>query len=265
MVLWLNGGPGSSSLIGLLTENGQFRLNEYSLKNVTHGVPQLFYNQYGWTQLANIIYLESPKGVGFSYCEGGQSDCINTDESTAMDSYEFLLNFFLEFPEFLSNEFFIAGESYAGIYIPMLMDQIRKDLLQQPTVSPTTFPTRFPTLSPTNTPTESVSDVNYIETSIRCDFESNTPLILRTYLPRISLALLRLLDNLLVDRHHSIRMLWLNSQGLYTLKTRTSQIEISLQMRTINMTFNRGKNTIARMGNNRALHKNLHHSPRKLL
>lgn len=128
-MLWLNGGPGSSSLIGLLTENGQIVTNDDSLTNEVDGVPQVFLNPYSWSSLANVLYLESPKGVGFSYCEGAEtkSDCVNTDESTAQDAYEFLANFFAEFPEYKSNKFYITGESYAGIYIPMLIDVIDKD------------------------------------------------------------------------------------------------------------------------------------------
>mmetsp|Transcript_32036 Transcript_32036/g.54028 ORF Transcript_32036/g.54028 Transcript_32036/m.54028 type:complete len:358 (+) Transcript_32036:561-1634(+) len=79
-----------------------------------------------------MIYLESPKGVGFSYCEGAtkSSDCVNTDESTAQDAYEFLVNFFAAYPEYSKNKFYITGESYAGIYIPMLIQQIDADPLK---------------------------------------------------------------------------------------------------------------------------------------
>lgn len=131
VVLWLNGGPGSSSLIGLLTENGQVLTNDRSLTEPIDGVPQLFVNEWSWSKQANMIYLESPKGVGFSHCEGVEkaNDCINTDESTAQDAYEFLVNFFAAYPEYKENPFYITGESYAGIYIPMLMDQIRSDSL----------------------------------------------------------------------------------------------------------------------------------------
>ena len=89
-------------------------------------MPQVFYNPYSWTKNANMLYLESPKGVGFSYCEGVKtsSACVNTDESTALDAYEFLVNFFNLYPEFKTNRFLITGESYAGIYIPMLIDQV---------------------------------------------------------------------------------------------------------------------------------------------
>lgn len=123
--------PGSSSLIGLLTENGQLMTNDDSLTEKVDGVPQLFVNPYGWSNISNVIYLESPKGVGFSYCDNVKTsaDCINTDESTALDSYEFLVSFFESFPEYKSNQFFITGESYAGIYIPMLMERIDQDSL----------------------------------------------------------------------------------------------------------------------------------------
>ena len=85
-------------------------------------VPNLFYNPYSWNRLANVIFLESPKGVGFSYCDN--KNCVNTDESTAVDAYDALINFFKGFPEYARNDFFITGESYAGIYIPMLMEQV---------------------------------------------------------------------------------------------------------------------------------------------
>ena len=86
VVLWLNGGPGSSSLIGLLTENGQVVTNDDSLTDKVDGVPQVFLNPYSWSNVANVVYLETPKGVGFSYCEGvtKSADCVNTDESTAL-------------------------------------------------------------------------------------------------------------------------------------------------------------------------------------
>lgn len=129
VVLWLNGGPGSSSLIGLLTENGQVHTNDESLTEPINGIPQVFYNPYNWATTANMLYLESPKGVGFSYCEEAtsSSECVNTDESTAQDAYEFLVNFFNAYPEYKANKFYMTGESYAGIYIPMLMSQIDDD------------------------------------------------------------------------------------------------------------------------------------------
>jgi len=126
IILWLNGGPGSSSLIGLFTENGQIATNDNSLAN--SGTPQVFYNPYSWQKVASTIYLESPAGVGFSYClvsgTNTTTQCSNTDDSTASDAYDFLVNFFQSYPEYSKNDFYITGESYAGIYIPMLAEQV---------------------------------------------------------------------------------------------------------------------------------------------
>ena len=118
-------------MIGLLTENGQLVTNDNSLTDPIDGIPQLFVNEYAWTTQANVLYLESPKGVGFSYCEGvlSSAQCVNTDESTAQDAYEFLVNFYAAYPEYKNRKFYITGESYAGIYIPMLIDQIDQDVL----------------------------------------------------------------------------------------------------------------------------------------
>eukprot|EP00298_Acanthocystis_sp_HF-20_P002778 c13162_g1_i1.p1 GENE.c13162_g1_i1~~c13162_g1_i1.p1 ORF type:complete len:466 (-),score=161.56 c13162_g1_i1:115-1512(-) len=125
IVLWTNGGPGSSSLIGLLTENGQVNVNIDSLRNTTGKFPTLFYNPYSWTQNASVLYVEHPKGVGFSFCTDGPENCNNDDTTDAIDNHEFLVNFFAVYPEFSNNDFYITGESYAGVYIPMLIDQIR--------------------------------------------------------------------------------------------------------------------------------------------
>lgn len=62
VVLWLNGGPGASSLFGLFTELGQLVTNDDSLRNLIDGVPALQYNPYGWSQVANVLYIESPAG-----------------------------------------------------------------------------------------------------------------------------------------------------------------------------------------------------------
>ena len=109
VVLWLNGGPGSSSILGFLTELGPL------LMNATGG---LMHNPYSWTRVANIIALEAPVGVGYSYCANQMTDgsvCQNTDKYTASTSRAGLVDLFTrKFPELADNDFFITGESYAG-------------------------------------------------------------------------------------------------------------------------------------------------------
>ena len=118
VVLWLNGGPGSSSILGWLQEHGPL------LINATGG---LMRNPYAWTKQANVFVLESPAGVGFSYCaamlKGGA--CSNTDKSTAAAARAAVRDFFAtKFPELRANPFYITGESYAGVYIPTLTQEL---------------------------------------------------------------------------------------------------------------------------------------------
>ena len=115
VILWLNGGPGCSSLDGLLTENGPFRIGSNG-KTVT-------LDPNSWNTLANVLYLESPIDVGFSY-SARNGTFRNTDNTTAEINYHAIQDFFRKFPEFASNDFYITGESYAGIYIPTLAVQI---------------------------------------------------------------------------------------------------------------------------------------------
>ena len=113
-VLWLNGGPGSSSVLGWLQEIGPLLMNR------TGG---LMRNPWAWTRQANVFVLESPAGVGYSYCEAqrGGGSCSNTDNSTAATSLAALERFFFaKFPSLAANDFFVAGESYAGVYVPTL-------------------------------------------------------------------------------------------------------------------------------------------------
>ncbi|BAS84477.1 Os03g0386700, partial [Oryza sativa Japonica Group] len=117
LVLWLNGGPGCSSLgDGAMLEIGPFLVNG---DNRTLSI-----NRYAWNNVANMLFLESPAGVGFSY-SNTTSDYDNTgDTSTAADAYTFLTNWLERFPEYKGRDFFITGESYGGHYIPQLANAI---------------------------------------------------------------------------------------------------------------------------------------------
>ncbi|KAF7834047.1 serine carboxypeptidase-like 45 [Senna tora] len=111
LVLWLNGGPGCSSLgVGAFSENGPFRPNGQVL----------IQNEYSWNREANMLYLETPIGVGFSYAEGGSSYMTVNDEATARDNLLFLKLWFNKFPQYKQRDLFLTGESYAGHYVPQL-------------------------------------------------------------------------------------------------------------------------------------------------
>ncbi|MQL82927.1 hypothetical protein Taro_015394 [Colocasia esculenta] len=117
LVLWLNGGPGCSSFgNGAMLELGPFRVEKdgKSLKR----------NIYSWNSVANVLFLESPAGVGFSYSNTTTDYGLSGDRRTAEDSYTFLVNWLERFPQYKGRDFYIAGESYAGHYIPQLAYKI---------------------------------------------------------------------------------------------------------------------------------------------
>ncbi|XP_076957123.1 serine carboxypeptidase 1-like [Bidens hawaiensis] len=112
LVLWLNGGPGCSSMIGAMSELGPFRINSDG--------KTLFLNDYAWSNVANMLFLESPAGVGFSYSNTTSDYDHSGDKNTADDAYVFLVNWLERFPQYKTRDFYITGESYAGHYVPQL-------------------------------------------------------------------------------------------------------------------------------------------------
>ncbi|XP_029831901.2 lysosomal protective protein [Ixodes scapularis] len=117
VVLWMNGGPGCSSLLGLMTELGPFHMASDGLN--------LTMNPYSWNKVANVIFLEAPAGVGFSYDPSG--DYHTNDDQTADDNYLAVQQFFAKFPNLRDHDFYITGESYGGIYVPMLASRVLQD------------------------------------------------------------------------------------------------------------------------------------------
>ncbi|GLT93202.1 hypothetical protein SLE2022_110040 [Rubroshorea leprosula] len=80
----------------------------------------LYLNPYAWNKLANIISLESPAGVGFSYTNRTSDLYDSGDKRTAEDAYVFLVKWFKRFVQYKHRNFYFAGESYAGHYVPQL-------------------------------------------------------------------------------------------------------------------------------------------------
>ncbi|KAJ9176107.1 hypothetical protein P3X46_011454 [Hevea brasiliensis] len=124
VVLWLNGGPGCSSFDGFVYEHGPFNFEARKPKG---SLPILHLNPYSWSKVSTIIYLDSPAGVGFSYSKN-ETEYVTGDLKTAADTHSFLLKWFGLYPEFLSNPFYVAGESYAGVYVPTLTSEILKGI-----------------------------------------------------------------------------------------------------------------------------------------
>ncbi|HHF7348657.1 TPA: S10 family peptidase [Legionella feeleii] len=112
IVLWLNGGPGAASLYGFFMENGPYVVQKNG---------HLSKRRYSWTKQADYLVIDQPAGVGFSY--GNHSSYAN--EAEAMDQlYHALKLFFQRYPQFAAQPFYLAGESYAGKYLPQLAIRI---------------------------------------------------------------------------------------------------------------------------------------------
>ncbi|XP_041010659.1 serine carboxypeptidase-like 18 isoform X2 [Juglans microcarpa x Juglans regia] len=120
VVLWLTGGPGCSGLSGLLFEIGPLSIN---YANSSGNKPTLELNPYSWTKVANIIFLDSPVGTGFSYATTWEAYNVD-DISSAAQTYEFLRKWFLAHSMFLSNPLYIAGDSYSGIPVPIVVQEV---------------------------------------------------------------------------------------------------------------------------------------------
>lgn len=90
---------------------------------IESGTTSFYENPYSWNLETNVLYIEQPAGVGYSYCSGTR-DCTFTDDTNGQDNLEVILGWFEKYPEFKPNELYISGESYGGIYVPYMAWEI---------------------------------------------------------------------------------------------------------------------------------------------
>ncbi|KAF8335897.1 alpha/beta-hydrolase [Cantharellus anzutake] len=112
LVFWTNGGPGCSSLEGFLQENGPFTWETGTAKPIP--------NQWSWTNLSHVLWVEQPVGTGFSQ---GVPNIHNEDELAAQFA-GFLVQFLEIFSELKGKNFYLSGESYAGSYVPYIANYL---------------------------------------------------------------------------------------------------------------------------------------------
>uniref|UniRef100_A0A1I7T6B7 Carboxypeptidase n=1 Tax=Caenorhabditis tropicalis TaxID=1561998 RepID=A0A1I7T6B7_9PELO len=113
LIIWFNGGPGCSSLGAFFEEFGPLYIN-FDGKS-------LFENVHSWYHKANILFLESPIGVGFSYDKEVKNVTKADDDGIAQQNFNAVVDFFEnKHPSYINHNFFIAAESYGGVYGPML-------------------------------------------------------------------------------------------------------------------------------------------------
>ncbi|XP_077483067.1 venom serine carboxypeptidase-like isoform X2 [Amblyomma americanum] len=110
VMMWLQGGPGTSSLLGLFVEHGPYYVDENyaaQLREIT------------WARNISVLYVDNPVGAGFSFTQSDDGYASNVSD-VSKDMLEFLQQFFTLFDSYSSNDFYLAGESYAGKYIPAI-------------------------------------------------------------------------------------------------------------------------------------------------
>eukprot|EP01063_Lacrimia_lanifica_P011412 TRINITY_DN1819_c0_g3_i1.p1 TRINITY_DN1819_c0_g3~~TRINITY_DN1819_c0_g3_i1.p1 ORF type:complete len:519 (+),score=217.84 TRINITY_DN1819_c0_g3_i1:53-1609(+) len=137
VVFWYNGGPGASSLFGLFQELGPNYLNSWSMSTDAFkktGIPTPMRNAKTWARAFNLIALDSPPPVGFSFCtehgpSGGGTSCGPWKDTDVFKANHRAVTEIMKnvFPEWQKKDIFITGESYAGVYVPGLVNEFVKD------------------------------------------------------------------------------------------------------------------------------------------
>lgn len=113
ITIWFNGGPGCSSLSGLLTENGPFLWQEGTIAPTP--------NSYSWTNLTNMVWVEQPVGVGYSQGTPDIYNEVQLGEQFVGFWKNFIKTFGME-----GYKMYITGESYGGYYVPYVADAFIK-------------------------------------------------------------------------------------------------------------------------------------------
>mmetsp|Transcript_19481 Transcript_19481/g.61820 ORF Transcript_19481/g.61820 Transcript_19481/m.61820 type:complete len:487 (+) Transcript_19481:103-1563(+) len=114
LVMWLTGGPGCSSQLALLAENGPCTVNKDGASTTN--------NPYSWTTKANVMWVDQPAGTGFST----GLPTMHNESQVGDNMYKFLQALLTssELSKFAKNAFFVFGESYAGHYVPAVTHRI---------------------------------------------------------------------------------------------------------------------------------------------
>ncbi|KAG0749749.1 hypothetical protein G6F57_005748 [Rhizopus arrhizus] len=113
LIIWLNGGPGCSSMDGLFLENGPFRVKKDLSLEINEG---------GWQNYATNVYVDQPVGTGFSFAD--TSSYMHNMTQITDEFVEFVDKLFTIFPKLRQQSLYIAGESFAGSYIPYFASRL---------------------------------------------------------------------------------------------------------------------------------------------
>lgn len=120
LLIWLQGGPGCSSMYGNFLELGPWRLNHSTTDPESRSSFVLEPNPGAWNRIFGILFLDNPIGSGYSIAARPEEIPRNVN-SVAKHLYIAITRFINSDPtSFKSRPVYVAGESYAGKYVPAI-------------------------------------------------------------------------------------------------------------------------------------------------
>lgn len=121
IIMWFNGGPGAPSTLGLFLENGPYRMLDDTAGTLKS-------NPYSWNRETHLLYFDQPIGTGYSYVKGEDPEktFAKSEEELSSIIYLALSGFFDKHPQYAQCPVYIAGESYAGKYVPNIALKIHE-------------------------------------------------------------------------------------------------------------------------------------------
>ena len=117
LVVWLQGGPGASSLFGLFAEQGPILVDKdqnLRPRNIT------------WNSKYHLLFIDQPVDTGYSFTRS-EAGLARNEDDVARDLYAMLTQFFVIFHEYAASPFYVTGESYGGKYVPAIVYKIHEE------------------------------------------------------------------------------------------------------------------------------------------
>lgn len=117
--MYMNGGPGSTSMNALFTENGPLRVTQTNSTD-NSSFTLSYHPDLSWQAAGDLLYVDMPVGTGWSYGEKANTSL----EEVGADFLTFLLNFYSEHPQYRHREIILTGESFGGKYLSFMSKSI---------------------------------------------------------------------------------------------------------------------------------------------